>query len=181
MCGKVVATAKPGAMFRKRNTFARVKKAGGNMTLHQAPTQDWPHTPSDEYRYFDHDADLGVAASAASMETALERMAYAVFSVMTDLSRVLPLQRHTFQFEEADLEFALVTWLNLLLSEAQIQHMVFAEFHLRRDGAHWIGEAAGEAWHQGLPRGVEVKGATLTMLSVRQENGLWQAQCVVDV
>ncbi|MDE2366260.1 MAG: archease, partial [Betaproteobacteria bacterium] len=32
-----------------------------------------------------------------------------------------------------------------------------------------------------LERGVEVKGATLTMLSVKQAGAIWEARCVVDV
>jgi SHS2 domain-containing protein len=32
-----------------------------------------------------------------------------------------------------------------------------------------------------MERGVEVKGATLTMLSVKQVEAGWEARCVVDV
>ena len=33
----------------------------------------------------------------------------------------------------------------------------------------------------GMERGVDVKGATLTMLSVAPTDGGWEARCVVDV
>jgi SHS2 domain-containing protein len=32
-----------------------------------------------------------------------------------------------------------------------------------------------------MERGTEVKGATLTMLSVRRADGGWEARCVIDV
>jgi protein archease len=43
------------------------------------------------------------------------------------------------------------------------------------------GSAEGEPWRAGLERGVEVKGATLTGLEVKQRDGIWEARCVVDV
>jgi protein archease len=59
---------------------------------------------------------------------------------------------------------------------------VFRRFELSRDGSRWTGRAWGETWRADLERGTEVKGATLTMLSVRQSAGAgWEARCVVDV
>lgn len=140
-----------------------------------------PTVPAANFRFFDHDADLGVAASAHTLEAALEGMAYAVFSVISDPAQVQAHEWRQFEFDETDPELALVTWLNLLLGTAQAEHLVFGQFSLQRDGTHWSGEAAGEPWRADLPRGVEVKGATLTMLSVRQVDGRVEAQCVVDV
>jgi SHS2 domain-containing protein len=87
----------------------------------------------------------------------------------------------TIEFEEADTELALVTWLNRLLGEARSHAMVFGRFQLRRDGVRWSGSAEGEPWRAGLERGVEVKGATLTALAVTERDGIWEARCVVDV
>jgi SHS2 domain-containing protein len=39
----------------------------------------------------------------------------------------------------------------------------------------------GEPWREAHARGTEVKGATLTALSVRRDEQGWQARCVVDV
>ena len=53
--------------------------------------------------------------------------------------------------------------------------------NLLHDGAHWHGVARGERWRDELARGTEVKGATLTALSVRHSDAGWEARCVVDV
>jgi SHS2 domain-containing protein len=84
-------------------------------------------------------------------------------------------------FEEDDVEFALVRWLNALLAQAREHGIVFSRFELQRDGDRWHGVARGEAWRESHARGTEVKGATLTALSVRQDVEGWQARCVVDV
>ena len=131
--------------------------------------------------YFEHDADIGIIGRGATVEQAFEAAAQAVFAIVTDLDLVQPSAVITIEFEEDDLEFALVTWLNQLLGKAREQGLVFGLFHVQRNGDKWRAEALGEKWHAGLERGVEVKGATLTMLSVKKFGLMWEARCVVDV
>ncbi len=135
----------------------------------------------ESFAYFEHGADVGIVGRGAQIEQAFEQAAMAVFALMTTLDALLPRQSVAIEFEEADAELALVTWLNRLLGEARSRALVFCRFRLRRNGAHWSGTAAGEPWRAGLERGVEVKGATLTALAVTQQDGIWEARCVVDV
>ncbi|MFO1289282.1 MAG: archease [Nitrosomonas sp.] len=74
------------------------------------------------------------------------------------------------EFEESDLELALVVWLNQILGKARELGMVFGHSQMTRQGNYWYGKAFGEKWRDGLERGIEVKGATLTMLSVKPRN-----------
>lgn len=131
--------------------------------------------------YFEHDADIGIIGQGITIEKAFEAAAQAVFAIVTDLDLVQPNTIITIEFEENDLEFALVTWLNQLLGKAREKVLVFNRFQVQRNGSKWYAEAWGEKWHADLERGVEVKGATLTMLSVKQFGSLWEARCVVDV
>lgn len=131
--------------------------------------------------YFEHDADMGIIGRGASIEEAFEHAASAVFAAMTDLGNVRPETSVAIEFEEADPELALVTWLNQLLGQARSRSLIFGRFHLRRDGVRWSGTAEGEPWRVDMERGVEVKGATLTGLAVTQQGELLEARCVVDV
>ncbi len=131
--------------------------------------------------YFEHDADIGIIGRGATLEQAFEAAAQAVFGIVTQLEKVQPETMIAIEFEEADRELALVTWLNLLLGKARELEMVFGRFHLRCQGNQWQAEVSGEKWRDGLERGVEVKGATLTMLSVRQAETMWEVRCIVDV
>ena len=130
---------------------------------------------------FEHDADIGVVGRGATLEEAFESAAAATFGVMADLSAVRAERSVGFEFEEADVEIALVRWLNLLLGLSHEQGLIFGRFWIERDGVHWRGGASGEPWRRDLERGVEVKGATLTMLEVKRERDGWVARCVVDV
>lgn len=134
-----------------------------------------------DYEYFDHDADIGVIGRGATLEEAFESAARGTFAIMADLGQVRPEQDVPLEFEEADVELALVRWINLLITLAREHRMVFCRFRIEQDGVHWRGGASGEPWRAGLDRGVEVKGATLTALSVRELPGGWEARCVVDV
>ena len=115
------------------------------------------------------------------MERAFEAAARATFAIMTDIATVRQAESVPVEFEETDPELALVRWLNSLLGSAREHGMVFGHFRIERDGGHWRGSASGEKWRPELERGVEVKGATLTALSVRQLADGWDARCVVDV
>lgn len=131
--------------------------------------------------YFEHDADIGVVGRGATLEEAFEAAARATFAIMTDITAVQPVESVTLEFEEADRELALVRWLNLLIGLAREGGLVFGRFWIERDGVIWRGGASGEPWRPELERGVEVKGATLTMLEVKETAAGWEARCVVDV
>jgi SHS2 domain-containing protein len=133
------------------------------------------------HAYFEHAADIGLIGRGETLEEAYESAALAMFEIMTNVGAVRHERTVALEFEEADLELALVKWLNLLLATAREHGMVFAQFRLERDGVVWRGSATGEAWRDGLERGTEVKGATLTMLKVGARDGRWEARCVVDV
>ena len=133
------------------------------------------------FGYFEHGADIGVIGRGPTLEEAFEQAAAAMFRIMADRTGLPITTDVSVSFEETDTEIALVQWLNALLAEAQIEHLIPVEFHIERNGAAWHGVARGERWSAAMKRGVEVKGATLTMLSVRHDERGWEARCVVDV
>jgi SHS2 domain-containing protein len=150
---------------------------GGDRRGHRAAGGD----ELKDYTYFDHDADAGIRGHGVTLEQAFEAAAEAMFAIMADLQAVREDTAVRFAFEEPDLELALVTWLNRLLAEARSRGLVLSRFQLRREDARWLGEARGAPWQEDVARGVEVKGATLTMLAVRATDDGWEASCVVDV
>lgn len=131
--------------------------------------------------YFDHEADIGIIGRGQSIEDAFVSAAESVFNIMVDISTIKSTQSIDIEFKEDDLEFALVAWLNHLINEAYTNGLIFGKFALNKNNNHWKGKAWGEPWRDDLERGTEVKGATLTMLSVKKINNEWEARCVVDV
>ena len=133
------------------------------------------------YSYFEHEADMGIVGCGNTPEAAMQAAAEATFALMADLDQIRPSRSVEVAFDEPDTDFALVVWLNRLLAEARSEGLALGRFRLEHEGSHWHGTGTGEPWRRDLERGVEVKGATLTMLAVRPSAGGWEARCVVDV
>lgn len=136
-----------------------------------------------QWEHFPHQSDIGVRGIGATKEAAFEGAARAMTAVIADPDSVAPAQEITMACEAPDDELLLVDWLNVLVYEMATRKMLFSRFAVRITGhalqaAAW-GEPVEVARHQPA---VEVKGATYTELSVKQdETGRWIAQCVVDV
>ena len=133
------------------------------------------------YDYFDHEADIGIEAHGKTLDEVFANAALGMFAIMAEPALVLPEYEVPIEFEEGDVELALVTWLNQLLGQARLRGLVFCAFELEHVGARWRGRAWGMPWRPGGDRGTEVKGATLTMLKVEETPKGWLARCVVDV
>ncbi|HEY5994591.1 MAG TPA: archease [Gallionellaceae bacterium] len=134
------------------------------------------------YEHFAHEADIGVRGLGASCAEAFEQAALALTAIVTDPAGVAPMEKVELSCEAPDAELLLTDWLNALIYEMAVRHMLFGRYEVAISGntlrgAAW-GEAVDAARH--LPV-VEPKGATYTGLSVRNENGAWVAECVVDV
>ena len=135
------------------------------------------------WEHFSHEADIGVRGIGASQEKAFEQAALALIAVITDPRNVRPDEAVEIACEALDDELLLVEWLNAVIYEIATRRMLWSRFTVRIEGRRLRATAWGEktdvARHQPA---VEVKGATYTNLSVKQDpSGAWVAQCVVDV
>lgn len=134
------------------------------------------------YETFEHEADIGIRGFGGTVEEAFENAAVALYSVMVNIDAVETSGEKSITASAPDRELLLVEWLNALLAVSDTERMVFSKFSVRIDGKTLIGTAWGEALDRERhePR-VEVKGATYHMLSVKEQDGAYSAQCVVDV
>ena len=136
-----------------------------------------------DWQHFAHGADIGVRGRGATPAEAFAQAATAVTAVVTDPGLVRPEAAVQMQCHAPDLELLLFEWLNTLVYQMATRRMLFSTFDVRIAGGRLEAEARGEAVDvlRHAPA-VEVKGATMTELAVRQgPDGAWTAQCVVDV
>ena len=114
---------------------------------------------------------------------AFEQAALALTAVVTDPSQVRPVESVRIQCRAPDAELLLYEWLNSVVFHMSAGRRLFAHFDVTI-ADHTLdalarGEAVDVARHAPA---VEVKGATMTELSVtRDGDGRWRAQCVLDV
>ncbi|MEY5097741.1 MAG: hypothetical protein RJA36_460 [Pseudomonadota bacterium] len=134
------------------------------------------------WEHFEHGADIGVRGLGPSLAAAFEQAALALTAVITDPAGVEPRETVLIRCEAADDELLLAAWLNALIYEMAVRHMLFGRFRVELDGHQLLAQAQGEP--ASVPRhhpAVEVKGATYTALRVAPQDGGWLAQTVVDV
>jgi SHS2 domain-containing protein len=118
-----------------------------------------------------------------SMADAFEQAALGLMAVICDPGDVRPLQRVEVECRNPDRELLFVDWLDAVIYQIATRHMLFSRFEVSVADSRLKGDLFGEPIdRQRHHPAVEVKGATLTELSVRRDSdGWWLAQCVVDV
>ena len=142
-----------------------------------------PDTLAPGWMHFRHGADIGVRGVGQTLSQAFAHAAVAMTAVITDLERVRPLRQISIRCHAPDPETLLVDFLNALVLEMATRDMLFSKFDVhvsntRLDAIAW-GEPVDVPRHEPA---VEIKGATFTELQVsRGQDGMWCAQCVVDV
>ena len=125
---------------------------------------------------------MGVRGIGNSKEEAFEQAAIAMSAVITDPTKISAVETVEIACAAPDDELLLVDWLNALIYEMATRKWLFSRFEVHIKN-HVL---TARAWGQPIDTGkhqlaVEIKGATYTALRVAQENGMWIAQCVVDV
>lgn len=117
------------------------------------------------------------------MEAAFEQAALALTALTVDPASLVPCDAVEIRCQEPDEELLLFAWLNAVILEMDTRHMAFGRFEVHLDA----GRLNATAWGERLdPRRhelrVEAKAATCSQLQVGQRpDGLWVAQCIVDV
>ncbi|MFZ5466163.1 MAG: archease [Pseudomonadota bacterium] len=134
------------------------------------------------WQHFEHVADIGVRGLGPTAAEAFAQAALALTALVVDPAAVESRESVTVDLEGADLDYLFYDWINALVYAMATRRMLFSRFEValtpgRLHATAW-GEPLDRARHQPV---VEVKGATLTELAVREEDGQWLAQCVVDV
>lgn len=136
-----------------------------------------------KWQHFQHVADIGIRGVGKSPAQAFACAATAMTAVVTEPELVEARICVDVQCEASDLEYLFVKWINALVYEMAIRHMLFSQFDIsiseNKLKAKVCGEQVDRDKHQPA---VEIKGATLTELQVtQQQDGNWLAQCIVDV
>lgn len=139
------------------------------------------------WQTFGHEADIGVRGSGETLAQAFAGAATALTAVICDPAGVAARAPVGVSCAAPDVELLLVDWLNALVFEMATRRMLFSRFDVRiesdvggvRLAATAWGEAVDVARHQPA---AEVKGASFCELAVvHGADGVWVAQCVVDV
>jgi SHS2 domain-containing protein len=135
------------------------------------------------FELFEHTADLGLRASATTLEELLVEAARGLLAMMVaNPEAVRPVQTKTITIAADEPSYLMFDWLHELLYAFETDRLLLAEFNLQlKDGrltATCRGEPMDSTRHQ---MEHEVKAITYHALRVEQTADGWQAEVIVDI
>ncbi len=135
------------------------------------------------WTHFEHRADVGIQGVGPDPGKAFAQAGLALMAIMCELDCIRIQSSRNLECTGQDQEMLFFDFINELIYLVSAEGYVFADLqvHIQNQGlkAKAWGESLDHSRHQ---IGVEVKGASFNNLKVFQnEQGLYLAQCIVDV
>ena len=136
-----------------------------------------------KYILIDHTADIGIDVFGATLQEIFTHAAFALFDIITDLSKVEGKIEYKISISGIDKEQLLVNWLSELLYLHDVKNLLFKDFYVvdiqdtQLNASIW-GEVFSEDKHVIK---TEIKAVTYHCLSIIQEDHHWKARVIFDV
>ena len=126
---------------------------------------------------------LPLWSSAEIVDNTLQPLHKILTPLMINPKHIPPKQNISVSAQAPDIELLFVDWLSSIIYQSDTRKMLFSSFKVSIDGLSLNAQISGSLISSciSIPA-VEVKGVTYAELAVKQnQNGLWVAQCVLDV
>lgn len=139
------------------------------------------------YQYLDHEADIGLEASGATLAEALQAGVQGLLDLMVDTRTVCPVSSTPVTVEASDLGALYVALLNAVLAERDLSGQFFHDIEITQvtateKGWHVDGILHGEPAEPDRHEvGTEVKAATYAGLRVVESPSRVALRCVLDI
>lgn len=135
------------------------------------------------WEHFEHDADIGIRGLAPTPSLAFAQAAIALTAVITDPNCIAERQSFAIHCSAKDYDILFLDWINELIYAMAVHGVLFCRYQVDIRNGELSAIAFGEPLDRQRHRpAVEIKGATFTELFVeKRSDGLWVAQCIVDV
>jgi len=135
------------------------------------------------FEVLEHTADIGFRAWGATVEELFANSAAAMESIAVEMAAVEERTSFPIAATGEDYESLLVNWLNEVLYHMDGNQVLLARFEIheltaQRIAATGWGEVRDPDRH---PPKLVVKGVTYHLLEVKQDQGRWTAQVILDI
>ena len=138
---------------------------------------------SKKFEFIEHTADLGFKAYADTVEELFACAAEAFFETILSTGSLEERIERSIEVEAETLDELMVTWLDEFLYLYDTEKLVFKRFQIgvirknRLEAKAW-GEVMDPARHE-IKTGI--KGVTYHQLYVKETEGRWEAQVILDI
>ena len=123
---------------------------------------------SRRWEFIEHTADIAIKAYGNSIEETFATAAGAMFDIMTDSSKIEPIDKIEFEIESVDIEGLLVGFLSHLIVLHETENRVLTNFQVTFAGRSKLKvTAAGEKFDEGKhAHGHHIKGVSYHMMEI---------------
>ncbi len=140
-----------------------------------------------KFEFLEHTADILIAAHGQNIQEAFENAASAMFEVMTDTTKITPVQEDTVEVEAEDEYALLYNWLEALLVKFDVDGMLYSKFQITNLAD--TGEAfrlKASAWGEKFnvekhPQKVAVKAVTYHRMEIIKEHDKITLEFILDI
>jgi SHS2 domain-containing protein len=137
------------------------------------------------HEIFEHTADLGLRATAPTLELLMAEAAHGLFEIIAgDLAQIRSRPGHTERFDVAgtDPSWLLLDWISELHAAFELRRMLFCGCDVSIDATGLHATAHGEPYDPARHTlAHEIKAITQHELSVVETAGGWEATLIVDI
>ena len=139
--------------------------------------------PKSGYQFFDHTADIGIRAEGETLQVLFVAMAQGLMELIVEDSKIEPQEVRRIELSADSTESLLLAWLKELLFWFSTDRFLPLRYEIEEITLTTLrGQLHGEEFDPSRHvQGREVKAITRHLLEVRNVDGAWQAQVIVDL
>lgn len=138
--------------------------------------------PQGSFQFIDHTADVGILATAPTLEGLFEVAALALTELITSVDSLSHRVEHQVRLQEDEIETLLVSWLQEILYVLDTKGLIFGRFQVNLRDLSLEATAWGEPFDPEVHTiKTEIKAVTYHQLEVVKGEEGWQAQVIVDL
>jgi SHS2 domain-containing protein len=135
------------------------------------------------YKFIDHTADIGVIAYGKDLPEAFANSAYAMFDILTDVSKVEGNNSFELQVSARNQDELLIMWLDELLFRYETERIVCDRFVINSLDDKNLNATV---FYEKIDRNkheikTEIKNVTYHQLEIKKVRNGWSIQVIFDV
>ncbi|MGC8970876.1 MAG: archease [bacterium] len=138
-----------------------------------------------KFELIEHTADIGLIAYGKSKEELFENAGEGLFSIITDLSKVFPIEKFNISTTAEDLENLFICWLNELIYFWEVNRILVSRFKVDiKDDALLEAVIYGERFDHNkhtIEHGVKAVTYYEFKLEYDHTKKIWTAKVIIDV
>lgn len=137
------------------------------------------------FELIEHTADIGLIAYGETKEELFENAGEGLFSIITNINEVSPVEEFDISTSGEDLEDLFICWLNELIYFWEVNKVLLCKFKVSiKEDTFLEGKISGERFDHSrhtIEHGVKAVTYYDFKLEYDRKNNIWTAKVIIDV